>query len=252
MGMQHPEICLFFLTIAMVYASVGFGGGSSYLAILAVYGLPFAEIKFTALLCNVIVVTGGTILFIRKGQIDWRKVLPLVILSVPMAFLGAMIKLNQETFFIILGFSLLLASVLLWLKTGADEERLANESISNTQNGLVGGAIGFLSGMVGIGGGIFLSPYLNLTKWDTARKIAAAASVFILINSLSGIAGQLTNTTDNINYANIIWLSLSVLIGGQIGSRIAIAKFNLLWIRRITAVLVLIAGIEILSKHFHF
>jgi len=114
--MQHWEIFLFFIVIAFVYASVGFGGGSSYLAILSLYALPLAEIKLTALVCNIIVVTGGTLIFIKNKQVNWRKVLPLIIASVPMAFLGARWKLEQNTFFIILGISLVTASVLLWIR----------------------------------------------------------------------------------------------------------------------------------------
>src|SRR3984885_2573551 len=101
--MPHYEIILFFLIIACVYASVGFGGGSSYLALLAVYALPFKEIRLIALLCNIIVVTGGTIIFIRNKQTDWKKIIPVTLLSVPLAFLGATIKISQDTFFIILG-----------------------------------------------------------------------------------------------------------------------------------------------------
>src|SRR5579862_4630644 len=115
--MPHLEILLFFFIIAFIYASVGFGGGSSYLAILALYALPFKEMRLIALICNIIVVTGGTIIFISHKQVNWKKILPLALVSVPMAFLGATIKLNQDTFFIILGFSLIVAAVLLWIKT---------------------------------------------------------------------------------------------------------------------------------------
>ncbi|HSC36221.1 MAG TPA: sulfite exporter TauE/SafE family protein, partial [Chitinophagaceae bacterium] len=178
--MQHWELVFFFALIAFVYASVGFGGGSSYLSVLALYALPFQEIKLTALLCNIIVVTGGTIVFVRNKQVDWKKILPVAIVSVPLAFLGARMKIKQDTFFILLGFSLLAAAILLWIKTKpADAESVAPRTGSGyIKDGLLGGAIGFLSGMVGIGGGIFLSPVLNLMKWDTAKKIAATASVF--------------------------------------------------------------------------
>src|SRR5450432_1320553 len=115
--MPHLEILLFFFIIAFIYASVGFGGGSSYLAILALYEFPFKEMRLIALVCNIIVVTGGTIIFIRNGQVNWKKILPLALISVPLAFLGATVKLSQDTFFVILGFSLIIAAVLLWIKT---------------------------------------------------------------------------------------------------------------------------------------
>ena len=157
--MPHPEILFFFFVIAFVYASVGFGGGSSYLAILALYALPFKEMRLIALVCNIIVVTGGTIIFVKNKQVNWKKILPLALVSVPMAFLGARLKLSQDTFFIILGCSLIIAAILLWIKThDSDVEEVALTSYKNyVKDGTIGGAIGFLSGMVGIGGGIFLS-----------------------------------------------------------------------------------------------
>lgn len=242
--MQHWELLIFFFAIAFVYASVGFGGGSSYLAILALYALPFKEIRLIALVCNIIVVTGGTLVFIKNNQVDWKKILPLVIVSVPMAFFGAKLKLSEQFFFIILGISLLIAALLLWIKTEVREIKPANA----VRDGLLGGTIGFLSGVVGIGGGIFLSPILNLSGWDTAKRIAATASVFILVNSLSGIARQLSGLPAGIDFTRIALLGGVVLLGGQLGSRISAVKFNLLWIRRLTAILVFAAGIEVLAK----
>jgi len=252
--MQHWELIFFFAFIAFVYASVGFGGGSSYLSVLALYALPFKEIRLIALLCNIIVVTGGTIVFVRNKQVDWKKILPVAIVSVPMAFLGARMKISQDTFFILLGCSLLVAAVLLWVKTKtADREAVIEHTQSGyIKDGLLGGAIGFLSGMVGIGGGIFLSPLLNLMKWDTPKKIAATASVFILVNSVSGIAGQLSQLPAGINYERIALLCIAVLAGGQLGSRMGAVRFNPLLIRRLTAALVFIAGVEVLSKHLPF
>jgi hypothetical protein len=245
------EILLFFFVIAFIYSSVGFGGGSSYLAILALYDLPFKEIKLIALICNIIVVTGGAIIFIKNKQVNWTKILPLALVSVPMAFLGATIKLSQDTFFVLLGCSLIFAAILLWFKTrrGEVEDVMIPGKFSYIRDGFLGGSIGFLSGMVGIGGGIFLSPLLNLIKWDTAKKIAATASVFIFVNSVAGIAGQLTTLQANLNYTQIVLLCVAVFLGGQLGSRMGAIKFNPLVIRRLTAVLVFVAGVEVLIKH---
>jgi uncharacterized protein len=247
--MPHLEIILFFFVIAFVYASVGFGGGSSYLAVLAMYTLPFKEMRLIALACNIIVVTGGTIIFIENKQVNWKKIVPLVFASIPMAFLGATLKIKQTTFFIILGFSLLLAAVLLWIKTKASGVPKTNNKVHYVREAALGGAIGFLSGMVGIGGGIFLSPLLNIMKWDTPKKIAATASVFILVNSVSGIAGQLQQMPSGLNYVRILLLCLAVFAGGQMGSRFGTIKFNQLVVRRMTAILVLFAGLEVLYKH---
>lgn len=247
--MPYWELLVFFFIIAVVYSSVGFGGGSSYLALLSLYTIPFIEIRLIALICNVIVVTGGVILFVRNKQVNFKKVIPLVLLSVPAAYVGAVLRIGQQTFFIILGCSLIAASILLWLKTAHLKVAENKSSGSIVKDGAIGGAIGFLSGMVGIGGGIFLSPVLNISKWDTPKKIAATASVFILFNSLSGIAGQLSQLPDDINMYRILLLCIAVLAGGQVGSRLGIVKFNYLLIRRVTAILVFAAGINVLIKH---
>ena len=247
--MEHWEILFFFLIIAFVYASVGFGGGSSYLAILSFYDLPFKEMRLVALICNIIVVTGGTIIFIKNKQVDWKKMLPLVLISVPMAYFGAIIKIGPNTFFIVLGVSLVIAAVLLWIKNSKMHITHRTNKNDYIKDGALGGAIGFLSGMVGIGGGIFLSPLLNLANWDTPKRIAALASLFILVNSVAGIAGQMTTLSSDINFTLILLLSLAVLIGGQFGSRMGAIKFNQLVVRRVTAIVVLFAGIEVLAKH---
>lgn len=247
--MGHWELLLFFFVIAFIYASVGFGGGSSYLAVLAVYELPFKELRLIALICNIIVVTGGTIIFLRNKQVNYRRILPLALLSVPLAYLGATLRISQEAFFIILGFSLVIASLFLWVRT---RNLMTDGTVTKTRpakDGAIGGCIGFLAGMVGIGGGIFLSPILNLMKWDTPRRIAATASVFILANSLAGIAGQVTQLSSDINYIRILLLCGAVFIGGQLGSRMGAVKLKPVIIRRVTAVLVLLAGINVLYRH---
>ena len=249
--MEHYEIIVFFLAIAFIYASVGFGGGSSYLAVLALYALPFKEMRLIALVCNIIVVTGGTIIFIKNKQVDWKKILPVALVSVPMAFWGATLKISQDTFFVVLGCSLIVAAILLWIKTKQENLETIDRKNNFVRDGIIGGAIGFLSGMVGIGGGVFLSPLLNIMKWDTPKKIAATASVFILANSVAGIAGQLSTLPTDINYTRILLLCVAVFIGGQLGSRMGAVKFNQLVVKRVTAIVVLWAGIEVLIKHVH-
>ncbi len=248
--MGHWEIFFFFLIIAFVYSSIGFGGGSSYLAVLAMYNLPYQEIRLTALICNVIVVTGGAYIYLKNKQINWKKVIPITLVSVPMAYLGAVLKISRETFFLVLGITLIVAALLLLIKTGtgSEENTVEDSGLSVAGNGILGGGIGFLSGLVGIGGGIFLSPLLNLMKWDTPRKIAATSSVFILANSISGIFGQVSEISADINFFRILSLCLAVFIGGQIGARMSL-KWNALVIKRMTAVLVLVAGVNILIKY---
>jgi uncharacterized protein len=237
-----------FFVIAVIYSSVGFGGGSSYLALMAIMGLSQDIFRPTALLCNIIVVTGGCIIFYREGKLDLKKCLPFVIASIPMAFLGGYWKIeNESTFFIILGVSLIAASVMLWIQP----EKLARRKSESTLLNIgLGAGIGFLSGLVSIGGGIFLSPALHLIDWDEAKKISALASVFILVNSISGLAGQLARTA-TIDWTFILPLLLAVLAGGQIGSRLGARKFDPIYIKRVTAVLILVAGINILKDHLN-
>ncbi len=239
-----------FLSVAFVYASVGFGGGSSYLAILALYAIPFQEMKLTALACNIIVVTGGPIIYFRKKELDFGKTLPLVLASVPMAYAGAKLKIGQDTFFLLLGICLVAAGLLLWIKPLPQEEAETRQGKAGYMREiLLGSSIGFLSGLVGIGGGIFLAPVLNLMKWDSPKKIAATASFFILINSMAGIAGQMSAIAVPMNYERIAILAAAVLVGGQAGSRLGSYRFSQFIVRRVTAVLVFAAGIEVLVKH---
>lgn len=241
-------LALGFALIAFVYASVGFGGGSSYLALLAVVGLPFQEIRLTALLCNVVVVTGGTWIFWQNRQLDGPKILPLVAISIPAAYWGTQMRISEATFFQWLGLSLIAAALLLWFQPKPLENKPVNTS-KPLRDGILGGSIGLLSGMVGIGGGIFLSPSLHLLRWDTGRKIAATASVFILANSLAGLAGQLAHLPANLCWSRVAVLAGAVLLGGQAGARVSMARFDAVLIRRVTAALILMAGVEVLTKH---
>jgi uncharacterized membrane protein YfcA len=246
--MEFYFVVAVFFFIAITYSSVGFGGGSSYLALLAVLSFQFDIIRPTALLCNIVVVTGGTYLFYKEGYINLKKALPFVLVSIPMSFLGGYFPIKEKSFFIILGFSLVIAALLLWFQKQIQNQskNLRNSAVTNVA---VGGSVGFLSGLVSIGGGIFLSPILHLLKWDEVRKISAIASLFILVNSISGLAGQLTRAA-TIDW-NFTWpLLLAVFVGGQIGSRLGVHTFNPVVIKRITAILIFIAGGHIIYQHW--
>ncbi|MFZ5971911.1 MAG: sulfite exporter TauE/SafE family protein [Bacteroidota bacterium] len=234
-----------FFFIALIYASVGFGGGSSYLALLAVMGVGYETLRPTALLCNIVVVTGGTFIFYREGKLDFKKAVPFVVASVPFAFLGGYWKIGESVFFLLLGLSLVLASVFLWIQPKEAEPSSVNRPWANAG---LGGALGLLSGMVGIGGGIFLAPLLHLLRWDVAAKISALAGFFILVNSVGGLAGQWARL-GTLDFEFILPLLGAVLAGGQVGSRLGARKFTGLYIKRITAVLILLAGINILRDH---
>lgn len=245
---QFSILLIAFFAIALIYSSVGFGGGSSYLAILALLAVDFQLMRSTALMCNIIVVIGGVYIFYKEGKLDLKKSWPLVVSSVPLAYIGGIWPIRQEVFFILLGFTLVIVSIVLWLQP---EKKI---TISNAKYDTLafklfaGGAIGFLSGLVGIGGGIFLSPVLHFIRWDEAKKISAVASFFILVNSISGLAGQLQRSTLDWDFT---WpLLLAVFVGGQIGSRLGARKFNPVYVKRITAVLILAAGTKILIDNF--
>ncbi|HEY9008306.1 MAG TPA: sulfite exporter TauE/SafE family protein [Ohtaekwangia sp.] len=239
-----------FFCIALVYASVGFGGGSSYLAMLAqpMFMLTQGIIRPAALLCNIIVVTSGTIIFYREGKIAWKEVWPFLVVSVPMAYMGGFWKLKDDTFFVLLGFTLLVAAIVLWIQPEKINTLGKNYNTTGI-NIALGGSIGFLSGLVSIGGGIFLSPVLHFLRWADARKISALASLFILVNSISGLAGQFQAGLPEIQWTFILPLLAAVFLGGQIGSRLGARKFNPLYIKRITAVLILVAAVNILKDH---
>lgn len=236
-----------FLVIATLYSSVGFGGGSSYLALLALVFVSFFAIRSTALICNLVVVSGSSYLYWKKGHLDFKKFLPFIITSIPMAFLGARFRLSENTFFIILGGALIVSALaLIYQTTTGKKSQEINTNYPIWVTYALGAGIGLLSGLVGIGGGIFLAPILNHMKWDKSIKIAALASFFILVNSISGIAGLLTKGTFELPWMEGLGLILAVFIGGQIGIRLSLSKFKGNGIKIVTAVLVLTVGIRLI------
>lgn len=243
------HIILFFFLVAILYSSVGFGGGSSYLAILALTGIIYTQIRSTALLCNIVVVIGNVFLFQKQKLYQWNKVLPLIIFSIPFSFIGGYLRISQTFFFILLGITLVFASITMWVskKKKFDEDNY--ENLSMLKNSSYGGFIGFISGMVGIGGGIFLAPLLHITKWDNSKKIAATASIFILVNSISGLLGQYYNPVFSIDWNLTSILLITVFIGGQIGSRISNRYFSSIQLKKATAILIAFVGLRILIKY---
>ncbi len=209
---------LFFVT-ALIYASIGFGGGSTYLAILLIWGVPYTIFPIIALVCNIIVVSGNSINFIRSKNINFDLLFPYLIGSIPFAFIGGSISIEKSLFEILLFCVLLVAGIFLLIESKSfSEEKVKINQIPKLISISIGSIIGFISGIVGIGGGIFLSPLLFLMKAGYPRHITSSASLFILINSIFGIAGQLTKD-QILDQVIIYWpLFLSVLVGGQIGS----------------------------------
>ncbi|MEM6267744.1 MAG: sulfite exporter TauE/SafE family protein, partial [Pseudomonadota bacterium] len=185
-----PALLAFaFALTALLYASVGFGGGSTYAALLAISGLDYRLLPLVALACNIVVVAGSSVRFARAGLTPWKGAAALTALAAPAAFIGGLIPLERQAFMALLGVSLLLTGATLLVPVS---EAWADKPTRFARFMPVAAApMGFVAGLVGIGGGIFLAPLLHLTRWKDARAIAATASLFILINSLFGLAGQL-------------------------------------------------------------
>lgn len=238
---------LFFI-IATLYSSVGFGGGSSYLAILAIFLVSFYTIRSIALVCNLLVVSTSTYWFIKSKVFNWKLFYPFVITSIPLAYIGASFRLEERVFFIILGLTLITSSIFLMWQTKRLEKEDEDEAKATPSflNYILGGIIGLLSGLVGIGGGIFLAPLLHHLKWNKAITIAALSSFFILVNSLSGIIGLAVNNTLQLPIKETIVLAIAVLLGGQLGIRISLKKLTPSLIKKITALLVFIVGLRVL------
>lgn len=246
---QYYIIVFVFFIVALFYSSVGFGGGSSYLAILALAGTAMLTMRPTALMCNIVVVTGGTFIFYQHKYIKLKSTLPLVVASVPLAFIGGYLPIKEQVFFILLGGSLFIAALLLWFQNQISRQQSSSKSFSPTGNVFLGGSIGLLSGLVGIGGGIFLSPILHLLRWSDSKTIAATASFFILVNSLAGLLGQWSQSQFTIDFSFSWPLLLAVFFGGQIGSRISANQLSPLVIKKITAVLIMLISLKILNEH---
>lgn len=241
---------LFFLT-AVVYSSVGFGGGSTYNALLILSGADFRIVPLIALACNVLVVTGNTIRYGMTGNLNWRALLPALALSVPLAWLGGRIEVSEFMFSALLGITLLLTGLSMLFQTHWKQSAEGGAPSGNLILLPVGAGTGFLAGLVGIGGGIFLAPVLYWIRWSHEKAIAAACSLFILLNSLSGLAGQATKLS-NVGTLQLAipYLPLlpAVLVGGWIGNRFGVLKMQPSHLRRGTAILILIVAVRLLYK----
>ena len=241
---------LFFVT-AILYASVGFGGGSTYLALLLLWGVPYFIFPVVALTCNIIVVSGNCFNYIRAGNLNLKLLIPYLIGSIPLAFIGGSLPIEKEFFEILLFVVLTIAGVLLLFKFNSYDNKIEIfRKIPILVSILIGGILGFVSGVAGVGGGIFLSPILFLLKAGKPKHIVTTASLFILINSLSGIFGQLTKSTVLNEIQNYWFLFLAVLIGGQIGNFLNLKIFPTRILALVSAALVLFVAICMAFKIF--
>jgi|TARA_B100001741_G_scaffold79818_1_gene64720 uncharacterized membrane protein YfcA len=240
---------LFFVT-AILYSSVGFGGGSTYLALLLIWEIPYYIFPVIALFCNIIVVTGNSINYIRAGNHNFKLLIPFLIGSIPLAFFGGTLKIDKEIFEILLFIILTIAGLLLLINNKSYEKEFVIKKINFLISVFIGSILGLVSGLVGIGGGIFLSPILFLLKADKPKNIVTTASLFILINSISGIFGQLTKNIV-LNEFFLYWpLFLAVLIGGLFGNFLNLKIFSNRALALITSILVIFVACRMGFKIF--
>ena len=241
---------LFFVT-AILYASVGFGGGSTYLALLLIWDVPYYIFPVIALICNIFVVSGNSFNYIKAGNLNLKLLIPYLIGSIPLAFIGGSLEIDKNLFEIFLFIVLAIAGTLLLINFKSyDDNKSSYKDIPILISILIGGILGFISGVVGIGGGIFLSPILFLIKAARPKHIVTAASLFILINSISGVVGQLTKNIVLNDISNYWYLFLIVIIGGHIGNFLNLKIFPTRLLALVTSALVLFVAIRMGIKLF--
>ncbi len=244
-------LAILFLATAILYSSVGFGGGSTYLAILLIGGIPYFIFPVISLCCNIIVVSGNCFNYIRAGNLNIRILIPYLIGSIPLAFIGGSLPIEKRLFEILLFLILSVAGILLLLNFKSYDDKEENYiKIPMPVSILIGGALGFISGIVGIGGGIFLSPILFLIRAGRPKHIITTASLFILINSISGIIGQLTKNAVLAEISNYWYLLAAVLVGGQLGNFLNLKIFPTRILALITAMLVVFIAVRMGFKIF--
>ena len=216
-------------------------------ALLALSGLDYRLLPLISLACNIVVVTGSSIRFARARLTPWRKAAVIVMLGAPLSFLGGLTPIREAMFLTLLGASLVLTSLTMLIPVRENAEGTPTQAAKWMP--LAAAPLGYFAGLVGIGGGIFLSPLLHLARWHEARGIAATASLFILVNSLFGLAGQMVKNGPGLfgqALGAALPLLVAVVIGGQIGSLLAARLLPPQWIRWLTAALVLVVGVRLL------
>jgi uncharacterized protein len=229
------------LLAALLYSSGGHAGASAYLALMAFFSVTPAMMKPTALVMNIAVASIGSTRFIRARAVPWHLLRPLCLGSIPAAFAGGTIRLSPGTYLLVLGGVLLVASFFLWLRPKTTIVRGAPPAGWLVG---IGAALGFVAGLTGIGGGIFLSPLLILTGWDEPRRTSGAAAVFILVNSILGLLGHASSML--LIPPQALALGATAVIGGLVGSWLGVHRLRPLALRRVHAAVLLVSGTKLL------
>ena len=235
--------------VAFLYSTVGHGGASGYLAVLSLFGFSKESMASSALLLNVLVATVATISYAKAGQLRLNLTWPFIVTSIPAAFAGGFLAVSDRAYFYVLAAVLFFAALrLAFLKVSAENEgdgqTIQTDAINLAAALPVGAVLGFLSGMVGVGGGIFLSPVMLLLKWADAKKVAATSAAFIVVNSTAGLSGRLLSGTLVVN--DMAPLVIPAFIGALIGSHLGANKFARALLCRILAAVLLLAAVKLL------
>lgn len=229
--------CLLFI-VAMLYSSVGHGGASGYLALMAVYAFSPEVMKPTALILNLFVSLTSFIQFYRGEHFKWKIFLPLALASIPLAFIGGLITMEASIYKKILGTLLFIPVIRFLLFANIPDEELKKSNLIVSI--LIGSLIGFLSGLIGIGGGIILSPIILLLRWTNQKQTAAISALFIFVNSLSGLAGQITK---GITFSpDMLFYVAITFAGGLCGAYLGALKFNQNILKNTLALVLMMAG----------
>ncbi len=236
-------LALLFFLIALFYAGAGLGGGSSYLALLVLWDVKYQIIPVLALLCNIIVVSGNSFHYVRAGYLNLALLSPLILSSLPFAYLGGRIHIEKEPFLILLFITLLIAGGRLLLNYRSYQDQSEHyQPIPVWLSCFIGSLLGFLAGSIGIGGGIFLAPILYNMRAAPPKQIATTTSLFILINSIAGLTGQLQKTGMIETITEYYYLPFFVLIGGQIGNMLTLKLISSRSLALLTSCLVLLVA----------
>lgn len=239
-----------FFAIAVVYSLVGFAGGSSYLALLLLAGFLPDDLRIVGLVCNLIVSLGGVWHFSKAKHIPKHLLLPFLLTSVMAAFLGARITISRDTFSMLLGISLLFAALrLLFAGQSIEKSVVVSPAKVWVFGPVLGMLIGFLSGLLGIGGGIFLSPIVLFLRWGNAREVAALSSVFIACNSFSGLLSRapgIPQSFSSVGIGLVFILFFAVFVGGQMGSRLGAYRLPKVHLQRVLGSLILVVSLRLI------
>jgi uncharacterized membrane protein YfcA len=241
MGEYDILIIAALFLVAVLYSSVGHAGASGYLAVMALLSISSDISKPTALTLNIFVAIIATIQFYRAGYFDWRTFLSFAVTSVPFAFIGGMIHLPTEWHKKLLGVVLLFTAFRFLWKFASDKEP---KQVNLWLALLIGAILGLLSGLTGVGGGIFLTPLLLLANWSETKKAAGISAMFILVNSIAGLLGSYTQIQ---SLPPVVWFWVAAaVVGGIIGSTLGSRYFAVVTLRRVLSVVLLIAGVKLI------